>query len=133
MMTPPADHLRPRLSLLLLGVLAVSQTVAAQTARQPDGFVEAQFVVSLDSKTGKTIWEYNYAAPYLPKMDMSYGDGPHSTPLVAENRVYTVGPDGTRARVRALQPDAHHPREYLSTSPDATKTNNLLTLPRFYG
>jgi hypothetical protein len=53
--------------------------------------------------------------------------------IQAGTEVYTIGPDGTRARVRALQPDAHHPREYLSTAPDVTKTNNLLSLPRFYG
>ena len=53
--------------------------------------------------------------------------------IQAGTEVYTVGPDGTRARVRALEPDAHHPREYLSTAPDVTTTNNLLSLPRFYG
>ena len=53
--------------------------------------------------------------------------------IQAGTEVYTIGPDGTRARVRALQPDAHHPREYLSTAPDVTQTNNLLSLPRFYG
>ncbi|HMG04218.1 MAG TPA: DUF3892 domain-containing protein, partial [Chthoniobacterales bacterium] len=52
--------------------------------------------------------------------------------IQAGTEVYTVGPDGTRARVRALEPDHLHPREYLSTSPDATTTNNLLSLPRFY-
>jgi photosystem II stability/assembly factor-like uncharacterized protein len=52
--------------------------------------------------------------------------------IQAGTEVFTVAPDGTRARVRALQPDAQHPREYLSSSPDATTGNNLLTLPRFY-
>jgi hypothetical protein len=52
--------------------------------------------------------------------------------IQAGTEVFTVGPDGTRTRVRALQPDAQHPREYLSTSPDATTGNNLLMLPRFY-
>ncbi len=52
--------------------------------------------------------------------------------IQAGTEVFTVAPDGTRARVRALQPDAHHPREYLCTAPDVTAANNLLTLPRFY-
>jgi hypothetical protein len=30
-------------------------------------------------------------------------------------------------------PDPVHPQEYLSTSPDVTTDNNLLSLPRFYG
>lgn len=51
----------------------------------------------------------------------------------AGTEVYTIGPDGTRARVRTLQPDRVHPLEYLSTSADGTTGNNLLSLPRFYG
>jgi outer membrane protein assembly factor BamB len=55
---------------------------------------QQEIVVSLDSKTGKTIWEYNYAAPYLPKMDMSYGAGPHSTPLVSGALIMAIGSTG---------------------------------------
>jgi outer membrane protein assembly factor BamB len=51
-------------------------------------------VVSLDAKSGKTVWEYSYDAAYLPKMDTSYGDGPHSSPLVAGDLIYTVGTTG---------------------------------------
>jgi hypothetical protein len=53
--------------------------------------------------------------------------------IQAGTEVYTVSPDGRRARVRTLFPDPSHPQEYLSTSPDATTANNLLSLPRFYG
>lgn len=52
---------------------------------------EREVVIALDAKTGKTIWETVYGAPYLPKIDMSYGDGPHATPLLAGNLLYTVG------------------------------------------
>ena len=51
-------------------------------------------VIALDSRSGRTIWEHTYAAPYLTKMDMSYGDGPHSSPLIANNMVYAVGSTG---------------------------------------
>lgn len=53
--------------------------------------------------------------------------------IQAGTEVYTVGPSGTRARVRTLMADSSHPQEYLSTAPDATTANNLLSLPRFYG
>lgn len=53
--------------------------------------------------------------------------------IQAGTEVYTVGPEGTRTRVRTLMPDAIHPQEYLSTSPDRTTANNLLSLPRIYG
>ncbi len=53
--------------------------------------------------------------------------------IQAGTEVYTVGPGGTRARVRTLMPDSAHPQEYLATAPDDTTGNNLLSLPRFYG
>lgn len=52
--------------------------------------------------------------------------------IQAGTEVYTVDQDGRRARVRALPPDSQHPIEYLSTDPDGTTGNNLLSLPRFY-
>jgi outer membrane protein assembly factor BamB len=55
---------------------------------------EQEVVIALDAKTGKTIWEHSYAAPYIKGMDMSYGDGPHATPLIAGSLLYTVGATG---------------------------------------
>src|SRR5688572_23090760 len=48
-------------------------------------------VVALDAETGKTFWEHRYPAAFTPKMQMENGPGPHSTPLILANRVYTVG------------------------------------------
>ena len=55
---------------------------------------EQEIVVALDAGTGKTLWEHAYAAPFLSSMDMKHGPGPHSTPLVAGGRVFTVGVTG---------------------------------------
>jgi outer membrane protein assembly factor BamB len=55
---------------------------------------EREVVIALDAKTGGTIWEYSYAAPYLRGMDMSYGDGPHATPLIVGQSIYTAGATG---------------------------------------
>jgi outer membrane protein assembly factor BamB len=55
---------------------------------------EQEVVIALDARTGKTIWEYRYPAPYLRGMDMSYGDGPHATPLIAGQSIYTAGSTG---------------------------------------
>lgn len=52
---------------------------------------EREFIIALDAKTGRTLWEYGYAAPFPPKMDVSYGAGPHATPLIAGEFVYAVG------------------------------------------
>ena len=45
-------------------------------------------VVALDAKTGKTLWEHKYPSR---REDFSFGAGPHSTPLVIGDRVFTIG------------------------------------------
>jgi len=47
-----------------------------------------EFVVALDAATGKTLWEYKYASK---REDFSFGAGPHSTPLVVGDRLFTFG------------------------------------------
>jgi outer membrane protein assembly factor BamB len=45
-------------------------------------------VVSLDAATGKTIWEHTYPSR---REDFSFGAGPHSTPLIVGDRLFTIG------------------------------------------
>jgi outer membrane protein assembly factor BamB len=45
-------------------------------------------VVSLDARTGKTMWEHRYPSRLE---DFSRGPGPHSTPLVVGDRLFTFG------------------------------------------
>ena len=47
-------------------------------------------VLALDAKTGATIWEHRYPAR-TGYEDFSFGPGPHATPLVVGDRVFTVG------------------------------------------
>lgn len=53
-----------------------------------------EVVIALDAATGKTVWEFSYAAPFSSEYDMTYGTGPHATPLVAGNMVFTSGATG---------------------------------------
>ncbi|MBI4718067.1 MAG: PQQ-like beta-propeller repeat protein [Planctomycetes bacterium] len=53
---------------------------------------EDELVVCLDAKTGKTLWEHKYAAPFTKEM-AEFGPGPHSTPLIVGEKVFTVGAD----------------------------------------
>ena len=50
-----------------------------------------EVVVAINPTTGKTEWEYAYDATFRPEMGMENGSGPHSTPLVLGNCVYTIG------------------------------------------
>ncbi len=45
-------------------------------------------VIALDAKTGATMWQYKYASPIE---DFSFGAGPHSTPLIVGDRLFTIG------------------------------------------
>lgn len=53
-----------------------------------------EVVVALEEATGKTVWEYKYPAVFLKGMNMVTGPGPHATPLIAWDRLYTVGVTG---------------------------------------
>jgi outer membrane protein assembly factor BamB len=51
-------------------------------------FDAEESVVALDAATGKTLWEYTYPSALA---DFSFGAGPHSTPLVVGDRLFTIG------------------------------------------
>jgi outer membrane protein assembly factor BamB len=50
-----------------------------------------EVVVAIDPAAGATRWEYAYDATFRPGMGMENGAGPHATPLVFGNCVYTIG------------------------------------------
>jgi outer membrane protein assembly factor BamB len=50
-----------------------------------------EVVAALDAETGKTRWEYSYAAPPLKGQTLAHGKGPNSTPLLAGKQLVTVG------------------------------------------
>ena len=47
-----------------------------------------EIVVALDAATGRTIWEYKYPSK---REDFSFGAGPHSTPIIVGERLFTFG------------------------------------------
>ncbi len=49
-----------------------------------------EVVVALNAATGKTLWEHSYPAS-TSGLALENGPGPHATPLVLGDRVYTVG------------------------------------------
>src|SRR5215510_14124248 len=51
---------------------------------------DQEFVVSLDSANGKTIWEKENAAP-TAGLKLENGNGPHATPLIVGDLLFTVG------------------------------------------
>ena len=59
---------------------------------------QEEIITALDAATGKTVWELTYPAP-SDGLDFSQGAGPHSTPLIAGNRIYATS---TRKELFAL-------------------------------
>ena len=47
-----------------------------------------EIVIALDAGTGKTIWKHKYPSEHA---NFNFGAGPHSTPLVVGDRVFTIG------------------------------------------
>ena len=49
-------------------------------------------VICLDAATGATLWEHRYEAETVDLLQ--YGDAPRSTPLIAGDRLFTIGRSG---------------------------------------
>jgi outer membrane protein assembly factor BamB len=48
-----------------------------------------EVIAAFDPGTGRTLWEYAYAAP-VDGLNLSEGAGPHSTPLLAGDRLFAM-------------------------------------------
>lgn len=53
-----------------------------------DPWAAEEMVIALDEATGRTLWEHRYPARPL---DFKYGAGPHATPLIVGDRLFTAG------------------------------------------
>ncbi len=49
-----------------------------------------EFTIALSSETGETLWEHKQASPTTDLMEQ-FGAGPHSTPVLVGNRLFTIG------------------------------------------
>ena len=54
---------------------------------------EQEVVIALSADSGKTIWEHKYESTHAG-LALEYGSGPHSTPLVVGDLLFTVGSRG---------------------------------------
>jgi outer membrane protein assembly factor BamB len=64
--------------------------------RPNDPSRDEETVIALDEEPGRTLSEHRYAAAPL---DFQYGAGPHATPLIVGDRIFTAG---TNKQIYAL-------------------------------
>lgn len=54
-----------------------------------------EIATCLDAGTGESIWEHRYEVATKPGHAKRFGEGPRSTPLLAGDRLFTIGVAGT--------------------------------------
>lgn len=64
------------------------------TMYREEGEDGKEVAICLDAKTGETVWERKYKAKPSDEHVMEFGAGPRATPLICDDRVYTIGVSG---------------------------------------
>ncbi len=99
---------------------------------------QQETIAAFDAGTGKTIWEHTFDAP-TAGLDLQYGAGPHSTPLIVGNRLYAVSSlkqifalDKQSGKViwsHDLMRETGAPREGRGFAPSPILYKNTIVLP----
>jgi outer membrane protein assembly factor BamB len=55
---------------------------------------EEEITIAIDAATGQTKWEFSQTVPLWEGLNAGYGPGPHSTPIIEGDLVYSVGAKG---------------------------------------
>jgi len=55
---------------------------------------DSEIVISLDAKTGETIWTHRFLRKIWPDMSVGYGFGPNASPLIVNNKIIAIGVAG---------------------------------------
>ena len=62
-------------------------------------WIQEEVVIALEAGSGRTLWEHKYPSP-TDGLNFRHGAGPHSTPLVLSERIFTAG---TNKQIYALE------------------------------
>ena len=87
--------------------LYVTDLVSAPQDRSSGGNRER--VLCLDAGTGATLWKHEYACDY----EISYPQGPRTTPTVDQGKVYTLGAMGDLICLDAATGEVQWSRNYI--------------------
>jgi outer membrane protein assembly factor BamB len=97
---------------------------------------DKEVVACLNAATGEEKWQFAYPTQY--RDDFGMDEGPRSTPLVAGNRVYTLGAEGLlhcleldtgkKIWARSLNRDYQVPKGFFGVATSPILEGNLLLL-----
>ena len=73
-----------------------------------------EVVIALNAGTGATIWETTNSMTFQSDAGRDMGNGPHSTPLIAGDRIFTTGVAG---RIQCLDKKTGNPSGTTSFGP----------------
>ena len=92
-----------------------------------------EVAVALEAASGKTIWERAYPAPFSAEYDMSHGPGPHATPLVAGERVFTAGSTGKLSALDAASGRLLWQKDLIAGLGGTLRVNGYASSPIAFG
>lgn len=91
-----------------------------------------EVVVALNAADGKTIWEKKYPAPIPKGMNVAHSKGPHATPVVAGDFLYTVGVAGQLHCLRKKDGEVVWKKDYLGELKGKAPTYGFASTPIVY-
>ena len=83
---------------------------------------DSEGIVSLAAATGDTLWEHRYDSVYMGMT--GYGTGPRSTPLIVDNRLFTVGVTGRMLALDKLSGEVLWSRELWGSEFEGTRLSH---------
>jgi len=90
-------------------------------------------VAALNAKTGETVWEFKYDAPFTSAYELAEGPGPRATPLVVGERVFTAGPTGIIHAIDRKSGKSIWGRDLVSEYKANIKPRGYASSPLAYG
>jgi len=95
---------------------------------------DEEVVASLEAATGKEQWKFSYSTSYIDQFNSD--DGPRATPVIAGDRVYTLGAEGRlhclelqsgrKIWERSLSADYSIPKSFFGVGASPLVEGNLL-------
>ena len=115
-------------------VFIMDRKVADPSANPDNPFARGQIpgnerLACIDAGSGKVLWEKAYDCPYT----ISYAAGPRATPLIEEDRVYTLGAEGNLTCRRVTDGQEIWTRDFNEVTGAKTPTWGFTAAPIIHG